>query len=751
MAINEVKAILSAEDRNYTSTMRKAQGVTEGFGKKLKSGIGFGAFMAIGQKAMNVVGSAISTNIGGAVKRLDTLNNFPKVMQSLGFTAEEAASGVDKLANSIDHLPTTLDKVTSQAQQFVPMTGIIEKAVDVTLALNNAIAAGGAPTEQQASAINQWTQAMAKGKPDLMDWRSMVQAAPAQMDQLAKSILGAEASQQDLYNAMQSGEVTMNQVNDKMIELTNASEGFDIAGRHYDNFATQAKNASGGIQMAMTNTKAAIQRNLANIMNAIDQALPKIGGISGAISSVIPAVNSLGSTLSSMISGATSFESGLISIMNGMGKGLRGFVSTGGDIIAKAVEGMASAMPSLVNQATVIISNVMYAFAAKLPALISSGAKLVGGIAKGLISGIPKIAQGVTKILSTLTNTVAENATSFISNGLNLALGLSEKLREGAGQIVTAGMELIKKLAQGFANALPTIIATVPQIVTNIAGIINDNAPKLLMTAFTLIKTLGLGLIKAIPALIQNLPAIIAAIWNVITAVNWLALGGIVINGIKNGLIAFGQNLPNTLKGLGTKAWNAIKNIKWSSVGSTIVRFVVNGIKALISLPSQILRQAGSMAMRAFTSIAWGSVGRNVVSGIARGVTAAAGMLFSTLKGLASRALSAAKSALGIGSPSKVFAKEVGRWIPAGLAQGVEQHSALVTNAMKDLVSIPQHTIGNANYALASDYDYGVSARYEVVVPVTLNGREIARASANDMQTVLNQLESRESRKVGIR
>ena len=92
MAINEVKAILTAEDRNYTSTMQKAQGVTEGFGKKLKSGIGFGAFMAIGQKAMNVVGNAISTNIAGATKRLDTLNNFPKVMQSLGFSFEEESN-----------------------------------------------------------------------------------------------------------------------------------------------------------------------------------------------------------------------------------------------------------------------------------------------------------------------------------------------------------------------------------------------------------------------------------------------------------------------------------------------------------------------------------------------------------------------------------------------------------------------------------------------------------------------------------
>ena len=741
----EVKAILTAEDRGYTSTMKSALGVTETFAQKIKNGIGFGILMRAGQKAFDVIGNAITSNLSGATKRFDTLNNFPKVMQSLGHTAEDADKSMSKLANSIDHLPTTLDKVASQTQSVVAVVGDLEKATDLTLALNNAMAGGGAPAEQQASAINQWVQAMAKGKPDMQDWRAMVQTAPAQMDQLSKALLGATANQSDLYQAMQSGKISIEEVNDAMIELSkNGGEGFA-------SWEEQAKNASAGIQMAMVNVKASIQRNLANIMDAIDQAMSKVGGISGVISSVIPAVNSLGDTIASMVSGATSLESGLISIMNGIGKGLRGFVSTGGDIIANAVEGMASAMPELIEQASVIFSNISYEIASKLPSLISSGAKLIGGIAKGLISGIPQIAQGITKVLSTLTSTVSEKATSFISNGLTLAVGLSQKLREGAGQIVDAGMQLVKSLAQGFADALPAIIENVPQIVTNIAGIINDNAPKLLMTALNIIKTLGLGLIQAIPTLIANIPAIIGAIWNAFTAFNWLSLGSSIITAIKNGLVTFGENLPTTLQSIGTKAWNAIKNINWGNVGSTIVKFIVNGIKALIGLPSQMLHKAGSMAMKAFTGIAWGNVGTDIVRGIVRGVTAGASMLFNALKNLASRALESAKSALGIGSPSKVMNKEVGRWIPAGLAQGIQQNTRLVTNAMNDLVSIPEQTFGNPNYALTTDYEYGVSARYEVIVPVQLNGREIARATAGDMQTVLNQRETRQNRKVGIR
>ena len=281
MAINEVKAILSAEDRGYTSTMKNAMGVTESFGSRIKSGLGFGALMGIGSKAVNVIAGAIKNNLGSAVKRLDTLNNFPKVMQSLGFSAENATKGIDKLANGITHLPSTLDSVAQQAQAIVPLTNNIDKATDIVLALNNAMAAGGADAAQQASAINQWTQAMSKGKPDMQDWKSIIQTAPAQIDQLAKSLLGANANQTDLYNAMQKGTISMDQVNNKMIELTNASDGFDIAGKHYGNFKTQAENASAGIGLAITNTKSAIVRNMANIIDALNQKIDISGNIKG--------------------------------------------------------------------------------------------------------------------------------------------------------------------------------------------------------------------------------------------------------------------------------------------------------------------------------------------------------------------------------------------------------------------------------------------------------------------------------------
>ena len=70
----------------------------------------------------------------------------------------------------------------------------------------------------------------------------------------------------------------------------------------------------------------------------------------------------------------------------------------------------------------------------------------------------------------------------------------------------------------------------------------------------------------------------------------------------------------------------------------------------------------------------WLSVGWDIIQGIINGLWNAASGLWNTMKDLASRAWQSARDALGIGSPSKVFADQIGRWIPAGMAQGIEDN-----------------------------------------------------------------------------
>lgn len=103
---------------------------------------------------------------------------------------------------------------------------------------------------------------------------------------------------------------------------------------------------------------------------------------------------------------------------------------------------------------------------------------------------------------------------------------------------------------------------------------------------------------------------------------------------------------------------------KATQAAQTFKNNIINGIS---SLPSRMV-----------------SIGSNIIHGIISGITNAAGNLFSTMQNIASRALNAAKDALGIHSPSTVFRDMVGKMIPAGVTVGIEANAGKTIKAIKD-------------------------------------------------------------------
>ena len=379
---------------------------------------------------------------------------------------------------------------------------------------------------------------------------------------------------------------------------------------------------------------------------------------------------------------AASTISGSFNMMKASAKDFLGNLTLGRDV--------SKSMENLVTSTGTFLSNL-------LPAL--------GNIAKGLVNVI-----GTTfpQMFSKIGNSLGASMPGLISKGLTMVTQFTASLRKNAGKFVSAGMEMLLKLAQGWANSMPVMIQKIPQIITNIAGLINDNAPKIMVTGGKIIITLVKGLINAIPTLIANIPQILRAMWNAFTAFNWMSLGSSMISGIAGALrsgigslFSAAQslcvtivnafiNLPTVLFNAGAtaivhliqgfrSAWGVI-----TSIGGRIVVAVISGLVSLASRMWSSAKSAASRMLSAFRAVSWGSVGTHIISGIIRGIAGAAGKLFSAMKNLASKALSAAKKVLGINSPSRVFAAEVGRWIPAGIAVGVTKNSGMLSSVMDD-------------------------------------------------------------------
>ena len=221
---------------------------------------------------------AITSNLDSAIQRADTINNFSKVMGNLGVSTDDADDSIQRLSDKLTGLPTTLDSAVSAVQKFTSANGNVKASTDMFLALNNAILAGGANQQIQASALEQLSQAYAKGKPDMLEWRTAMTAMPAQLKQVAIAMGYANASQ--LGEELRSGTVSMNEFMQTIHKLN--TEG--VSG--FASFEEQAKGSTGGIQTSITNVKTAITRGIADIINAIGRS-----NIAGFFQNVAKAIN----------------------------------------------------------------------------------------------------------------------------------------------------------------------------------------------------------------------------------------------------------------------------------------------------------------------------------------------------------------------------------------------------------------------------------------------------------------------------
>ncbi len=217
------------------------------------------------QKVMGM----ISGQVGSAIERLDTLNNFPKVMSNLGISEGQSNAAISYLSENLKGLPTTLNDAASAVQNFTSVNGSVGKSTQMFLALNNAILAGGASSQVQQSALEQLSQAYAKGKPDMMEWRTAMTAMPAQLKQVAIAMgyVDANALGEDL----RAGKVSMTDFMNTFIELNEAGvNGFQ-------SFEEQARNATGGFETSIANMKAASTRGITSIINSINRGLESAG------------------------------------------------------------------------------------------------------------------------------------------------------------------------------------------------------------------------------------------------------------------------------------------------------------------------------------------------------------------------------------------------------------------------------------------------------------------------------------------
>lgn len=280
---------------------------------------------------------------------------------------------------------------------------------------------------------------------------------------------------------------------------------------------------------------------------------------------------------------------------------------------------------------------------------------------------IPAIGRIITQLPSAIGTFITTAIPLLIENGKQITSNIIQGWQENKGRWKDTVNNFLDNAIEWIETSLPQILAEgIASVEEFIAGW-GQGDGHMMATVGELIGKILTVIIKAVPQI--------------------LAAGVLIVGKLAVGFI---QNIPYFLTQIGTLLGQMISTIASnfpklvSSGGSMLLKIIAGFINGITNIPSAVKKAVDSFKSN-FRDVDWGELGTNIIKGIVNGITGGIGKLVTAAKNVAKNALDAAKEALGIHSPSRVFELEVGKMIDLGLAAGIERNLKPVQTSMKVL------------------------------------------------------------------
>ena len=374
--------------------------------------------------------------------------------------------------------------------------------------------------------------------------------------------------------------------------------------------------------------------------------------VTGFLPSMTDVLNGVAQLASGSTEGIGMIEAGFSSFLDGLTEKIPGILETGSELAMKLGEAIMDHIPKLMEIGGTLLIKLASGISGKLPELIPKAVSIISTIVNGLIQNIPALVQAALQLITGLATGFVKAIPTLVACVPEIISSVVQALRESKSELSGTGLQLIVSLASG----------------------ILENLPEMITTGISLITSLITGLLESIPRLVAALPQIWNAIKTAFSQVDWAALGRQLIDKVKTALTGAGASLRSAATGV----WNSVKT--------------------------------------SFSNIDWKGLGNDLINGIITGLKNAAGTLYENVRGIIKKALGAGRDEAEVGSPSKLFARELGRWIPEGVAVGIEDNLTPVDRALRDV-------IGSAVQAMP-DGGARTAAGSNINVYMTVSGAE---------------------------
>lgn len=379
---------------------------------------------------------------------------------------------------------------------------------------------------------------------------------------------------------------------------------------------------------------------------------------------------------------------------------------------------------------------------------------------KGMMGSMMPVLQQIGSVIQTAFVPVGQAISGKLLPALRPFMQSLRNLGSAIMPILNAAfqafMPVLGSLFAGFVQVGGTVMSTLTPVLNNLAAVVQTVLPVIqqqfqiwgtalqniinavfpyIQTIITTVMNIINGIITTVLAVLQGnwdgvwtgIQNIAVRVWNGIQNTVTAAINAVsgVISAVMNAINSTWSGAWNTVRNLASNAWNGITNAVSNGVNN-----VANTVKGIGGKIKGAFSNAGSWLV---------SAGNNIIQGLINGIKGAIGNAVAAVKGAASNIVNAAKSALGIHSPSRVFRDEVGKMIPAGLGKGVEANMSLAVNPIQRMVSdiMPNSLLnGPASLPVSSPVLTNMNSGPRVSAPITVNASDPMAAARETVRMI---------------
>lgn len=428
-------------------------------------------------------------------------------------------------------------------------------------------------------------------------------------------------------------------------------------------------------------------------------------------------------TSTSTIEGAMgNLEASVVGVGTTILDQFKGPLTSGISMLAQGISGLSGVFTGLVQTIGPILSQIGTTFQTAFQPVVGIVQSQLLPALQPLMSALQNLGNAVMPVITAAIQTVAPVLATVVSN-----------VMQTMSVIATAVTPVITNIAALIQAVLPVIQSVFQSWGSAIQGVIN--------AVFPFIQTVVTSVMNVINAIITTVLAAINGDWsgvwegiqNIVSSV-WDGIKSIV-SGAINAVSGVISSVLNGISGIFSSVWNGIRGAvssAWSGITSAVSSGVRSMMSFITSIPSRIMgvfSGAGSWLL---------SAGRNIIQGLINGITNAIGGAISAVKNAVSGIIDGAKSMLGIHSPSKVFDREIGRMIPAGLGRGVSENERAATRPVEDMVdSLLPSSIVTPMPVISNPVKLNANSGPRVNAPITVNALD-PNAAAQETVRVIN-------------